>query len=128
MKVSLSKPVMAITSLAAIMLLSACGATQQQTPFIGAEPEVGAVLTRAPRTLRLYYQELPDVPRSSLMLLGPGGNSLNLRGMHTMGANDLMIEINDQVPNGEYTVQWKTFVGDDPTEYEGSYTFSVQAN
>ena len=117
-----------MTLTAALVLLGACTASQERTPFIGAEPEVGAVLTRAPRTLRLYYQALPDVPRSTLSLVGPDGNSLNLRGMHTMGADDLMIEINDEVPDGDYTVQWKTFVEGDPTEYQGSYSFTVRAN
>jgi methionine-rich copper-binding protein CopC len=44
-----------------------------------------------------------------------------------MGADDLMIEILDPVTTGEYTVQWTAVVGDDPTAYQGMYTFSVSA-
>lgn len=114
--------------LAAGILLTACAGNSMPTPFIGAEPEVDSTLTRAPRTLRLYFETLPDVARSSLSLRAEDGRELNLRGMHTMGANDLMVEINDQVPAGRYTVHWNTVVEGDAAEYEGSFDFVVQAN
>lgn len=110
-----------------VLFLVGC-ASSQRSPFIGAEPEEGSVQTRAPRTLRLYFRELPDVERSELVMTGSDGRMLNLRGMHTMGADDLMIEINDSVPNGEYTVRWKTSFDSDAAVHEGSYRFSVQAN
>lgn len=106
---------------------SACTTAGSDGAFISAEPEQGAVLSTAPRQLRLYYVELPDVPSSSVILEGPNGE-VNLRGLHTMGANDLMMEIFDEVPNGSYTVKWSTVLGDDPTQHQGQYEFTVQAN
>ena len=113
--------------LAVVFLLTACTTTQSDSPFISAEPEAGSVQTRTPQTLRLYFEQLPDVPRSEVTLLGPTGN-LNIRGMHTMGANDLMMEINDQVVDGEYTVYWTMHLEEDSNEYQGQYSFSVQTN
>jgi len=113
--------------LAVVFLLTACTTTQSDSPFISAEPEEGSVQTRTPQTLRLYFEQLPDVPRSEVTLQGPSG-ILNIRGMHTMGENDLMMEINDQVVDGEYTVYWSTHLEEDPNEYQGRYSFSVQAN
>ncbi|MBL4821768.1 MAG: copper resistance protein CopC [Gammaproteobacteria bacterium] len=113
--------------IALAVILAGCAIDQTNSPFISAEPEEGSVLTRAPRTLRLYFEKLPDVPRSTVSLQGPTGE-LNIRGMHTMGANDLMMEINDQVEDGEYTVYWTSYVGDDPKEYQGEFSFTVQAN
>ncbi|MEX0901460.1 MAG: copper resistance protein CopC [Pseudohongiellaceae bacterium] len=109
------------------LLLGACASPAQRTPLLGAEPEVSGIVTNAPRTLRLYFEALPDVPRSNVELEGPDGEMLTLRGIHTMGADDLMMEINDNVPNGEYTVRWNAYIGDDPTGYEGSYNFTVDA-
>ena len=109
-----------------VFLATACSVADQPTPFINAEPEVGSTQSRLPRTLRLYFEQLPDVPRSSVTLTGPGGE-LNLRGLHTMGANDLMMEIYDEVVDGQYTVEWQTYVGEDPTQYSGSYSFTVSA-
>lgn len=114
---------------AALILLTtvSCGSTSSSySPFLYAEPAAGAELVRVPRTLRLFYAALPDVSKSNLTLMGPSGEH-KLRGMHSMGADDLMIEILDPVTTGEYTVQWTAVVGDDPTAYQGMYTFSVSA-
>lgn len=104
--------------------LSACASSSDYTPLLRAEPEIGGELSRSPRTLRLYYDALPDVSRSSLKLIGPSGEH-RLRGLHTMAADDLMIEIMDPVTNGDYTVEWTTVVADDPTAYSGVFSFTV---
>ena len=107
------------------LLTSACSGLEQESPFLSAEPPENSVQTRLPRTLRLYFAELPDPARSKVVLTGPAGE-LNLRGLHTMGANDLMMEIYDEVVSGSYTVQWQTrFEGED-VQYSGSYHFTVQ--
>ena len=109
-----------------LLLTTACSDLQQGSPFLSAEPPEDSVQTRSPRTLRLYFAALPDASRSEVILTGPAGE-LNLRGLHTMGANDLMMEIYDEVVNGSYTVQWQTrFEGNDAL-YSGNYSFSVQA-
>lgn len=116
-------------SFAALVLLTTAGCSSTSSsysPFLYAEPAAGAELTRAPRTLRLFYAALPDVSKSNLTLTGPTGEH-KLRGMHTMGADDLMIEILDPATPGDYKVEWTAVVGDDPVSYEGSYTFSVTA-
>jgi len=118
-----------LSSLMALLVMAAslvgCAGGGGSSPFLGAEPAVDSVLDRAPRNLRLYFIALPDVPNSSLSLSGPGGN-YDLRGFHTMGADDLMIEItNPSIPDGDYEVSWSAVVGEDPTVYEGSYGFSV---
>lgn len=107
-----------------LMFLASCVSEPGYSPFLEAEPAPGAALTRAPRTLRLFFDSLPDVERSSLHLIGASGEH-QLRGLHTMAADDLMIEIMDPVTPGTYTVRWSTAVGTDPAEYSGSYEFTV---
>jgi methionine-rich copper-binding protein CopC len=110
------------------ILLVACSTPGAHSPLLSAEPAIDAVLTRPPRTLRLFFAALPDVSRSNITLLGPAGE-YQLRGLHTMAADDLMIEILEPAATpGGYTVQWSTVVGDDPMEYTGSFAFHVQAN
>ncbi len=111
-----------------VATLVGCAGSAGSSPFLRAEPAADSVLNRAPRNLRLFFSALPDVPKSSLSLSGPGGN-YDLRGFHTMGADDLMIEItNPSIPDGDYVVTWKAVVGEDPNVYEGSYGFSVVTN
>ena len=108
-------------------MLYACNTSTEYSPLLRAEPEIGATLTRAPRTLRLYYSALPDVSQSSLRLVGPSGEH-QLRGLHTMAADDLMIEIMDPVTAGTYTVEWTTVVEDDPQTYSGAFSFTYLEN
>ena len=110
-----------------VFLLSGCAGNSADTPLLRAEPEIGGEFTRAPRTLRLYYDALPDVSRSKVSLTGPAGD-YHLRGLHTMAADDLMIEIMEPLIAGEYTVYWTTVVGDDPSVHQGSFNFSVRAD
>ena len=116
-----------ITVLLLSSILFACVSERDYSPLLRAEPERNSELTRAPRTLRLFYDALPDVAQSSLKLVGPSGEH-QLRGLHTMAADDLMIEIMDPVTTGDYSVEWRTVVGDDPAVYSGHFNFSVRGN
>lgn len=107
------------------VFLIGCASSTGYSPFLRAEPPAGSVLDRAPRNLRLFYEALPDVPNSSLTLTGPDGN-YELRGFHSMGSDDLMIEItNPSIPDGDYIVDWSAVVGEDSTVYEGAFRFTV---
>ena len=110
-----------------VLLLSGCAGSSAYTPLLRADPEIGGEFTRAPRTLRLYYDALPDVSRSDVSLTGPAGD-YPLRGLHTMAADDLMTEIMEPLTAGEYTVHWTTVVGDNPSTHQGSFNFSVRAD
>ena len=109
-----------------VSLLASCSGANNYTPLLNSEPGAGETITeRTPRTLRLFYAALPDVDSSELTLTGPEGD-YNLRGLHTLDADDLMVEIyQPALTNGSYTVQWKTRVEGDPAVYAGEYSFDV---
>ena len=109
-----------------ISVLTSCTGVSDYTPLLNSEPGAGETINeRTPRTLRLFYAALPDVENSELTLTGPAGG-YSLRGLHTMGADDLMVEIyQPALTNGHYTVQWKTRVEGDDADYAGEYTFEV---
>ena len=104
--------------------LIGCVTNGAYSPLLRAEPEIGSELNRAPRTLRLYFDALPNVSQSSLRLVGPNGEH-QLRGLHTMADNDLMIEIIDPVTIGGYRLEWVTVVENDPSTYSGVFNFTV---
>jgi len=100
---------------------------QMSEVFLKAEPAVDEVLARPTRTLRLYFNALPDVPTSAVKLFGEQGE-ISLSGFHTMGADDLMIEIDDHpLPNGKYKVEWMAMLGEEKAHHMGSYEFTVAA-
>ena len=104
--------------------LIGCVTNGAYSPLLRAEPEIGSELNRAPRTLRLYFDSLPNVSQSSLRLVGPNVEH-QLRGLHTMADNDLMIEIMEPVTIGEYQLEWVTVVETVPSTYSGVFNFTV---
>lgn len=117
-----------LLSCAALLFAGCSGEPETPAVFVKAEPAVDAVLERHPRTLRVYLNAMPNTSRSALKLTGPRGEE-PLSRFHTMGADDLMIEIDGHpLPNGEYTVEYiAAFEGDTKT-YTGRYNFTVDVS
>ena len=86
-------------------------------------PEDGATLSGPVRTLRVWFNQEPDVPSSKLELEGPAG-PMKVEGLHTMGEKDLMARVSGRMPDGSYTARWET-VGDDGQMLTGEWTFTV---
>lgn len=114
-----------------LLMLLACGkredAKEESAVFIKANPPVNGTVDHSPGTLRVFFSELPEVSESELRLTGPSGD-VGLVGLHTMGANDLMVGVEDYpLPNGDYTVRWTVTFAESGGKHSGSYQFSVAA-
>lgn len=86
-------------------------------------PEDGATLGGPVRTLRVWFNQDPDLPLSKLELIGPTG-PLSVEGLHTMGEKDLMARVSGRMPDGSYTAKWQT-AGDDGHVLTGEWTFTI---
>ena len=86
-------------------------------------PEDGATLSGPVRTLRVWFNQEPDLPLSKLELTGPNG-PLNVEGLHTMGEKDLMARVSGRMPDGSYTAKWRT-AGDDGHVLTGEWAFTI---
>ena len=109
--------------MSALSIVLACAAVAGMSAE-KTDPEEGAVLSRPPAGLRVWFSEEPDVEKSALALEGPTGE-LEVEGLHTMGSNDLMGRIVGRVVDGEYTASWKT-VDSSGEEKTGSWSFVVK--
>jgi len=109
----------------AILLLPSCVSSGKDSSLLNAEPAIDSVLSSAPRTLRLYFSSLPQVAVSEVKLIGSSGE-VELRGLHTMAANDLMMEVAESLGDGTYQVEWQTTLAEDDSPQSGSYSFSVK--
>lgn len=113
--------------------LLACDSSESTTQsntkvFLKADPAVDAELDFPPASLRVYFNELPNVDGSSMSLSGPDGD-IPLSGLHTMGEDDLMIGIDQYpLPAGQYTVQWTARFVEGGPEFSGSYDFAVKTS
>ncbi len=86
-------------------------------------PEDGAKLSGPVRTLRVWFNQEPDLPLSKLELTGPTG-PLSVEGLHTMGEKDLMARVSGRMPDGAYSAKWQT-AGDDGHVLTGEWTFTI---
>lgn len=86
----------------------------------------------SPRFIQLHFNKAPEVATSRIELVDANGNSVQLRGLHTMGANDLMILVQEPLKDGRYQVKWQASFkqsGQRPESEEllsGDYWFEYQ--
>ena len=105
-----------------LILFAACAPAQ--IALAGSTPEDGASLDGPVRTVRVWFNVAPDVAYSTLELSGPG-NGAKIEGLHTMGEKDLMGRVTGLMPNGEWTMTWRT-VGADGEARTGDIRFTIE--
>lgn len=98
-------------------------ATPAAESEVKTSPADGAELSAPVRSLRVWLDHAPIVEKSSLTLEGPSG-VLEVQGLHTMGADDLMARVVGRMPNGKYTAKWTSEDAQGKTS-EGSWTFTI---
>ncbi len=108
---------------AVALLLALATAAFAHLKVSNTSPEDGAELTGPVRTLRVWFNQEPDLPLSKLELTGPNG-PLSVEGLHTMGEKDLMARVSGRMPDGSYTAKWQT-AGDDGHVLTGEWTFTI---
>lgn len=113
----------AVTLGAVALLLVLATAAFAHLKVSNTSPEDGATLSGPVRTLRVWFNQEPDLPLSKLELTGPNG-PLSVEGLHTMGEKDLMARVAGRMPDGSYTAKWQT-AGDDGHVLTGEWTFTI---
>ncbi len=108
---------------AAALLLVLATAAFAHLKVSNTSPEDGATLSGPVRTLRVWFNQEPDVPLSKLELEGPAG-PMKVEGLHTMGEKDLMARVTGRMPDGSYTARWRT-AGDDGHVLTGEWSFTI---
>src|SRR5438132_5422273 len=88
-----------------------------------ADPATGSQQDQLPRGLQLFFSEAVDGSFSRVQLLNAQGQSVD-RGDSHVGPNDprsLVVSLPDQLPNGVYTVSWRTLSAVDGHTVNGAY-------
>lgn len=118
----------AVATIFLSFVFSGFGVNESVSPLLASEPEENSITERVPRTIRLYFKSLPDVDQSNISLIGPSGD-YTLRGLHTMGEDDLMVEIyKPMLVDGEYRVEWEAQFTDGRVGASGEYNFSIRVS
>src|SRR5713226_8041479 len=92
-----------------------------------AEPAPGTQLDQAPRQLQLFFSEAVDSSFSRVQLLNAQRDGVD-RGDSHVAPNDprsLVVSLPDQLPNGVYTVAWRTLSAVDGHTVNGAFPLIV---
>src|ERR1700730_13407139 len=92
-----------------------------------AEPASGAQLDQPPRQLQLFFSEAVDSIFSRVQLLNAQRDAVD-RGDSHVAPNDprsLVVSLPEQLPNGVYTVSWRTLSAVDGHTVNGAFPLIV---
>ncbi|HEY3061316.1 MAG TPA: CopD family protein [Chloroflexota bacterium] len=92
-----------------------------------AEPVPGTALDQAPRELRLFFSEPVDASFSRVQVLNDRKEQVD-RGDSRVAPNDpraMIVSVSDGLPNGVFTVAWRTLSAVDGHTVQGAYPLIV---
>lgn len=119
---------MRIALLAAAACLSlGVGQAFAHAQLVQADPKVGSTVNRAPVVIWLRFNEVPRIPGSGVILIGPGGTKAVLGPLaHDPGDPMALIAPTPRgLGSGRYDVHWGA-LSPDAHRTQGDFTFTVQ--
>ena len=114
-------PILLLAALAAVLFPARAGA---HATLVRAQPADSAVLSEAPRHVRLSFSEGISPEFSSGRVLDGRGRELILKGSRVTG-NGLVLELPTGLERGVYTIFWKVLSEDDVHVTQGSIVFGI---
>ena len=115
-----------VVLLAGIALLLAAGAASAHAVLRGSDPASGASLGKAPEKVTLTFTEPADLSLSSVHVLDATGKAVESGKARSVPGKPLALEVPlGQLPNGAYTVSWRTVSRSDGHLTSGSFAFGV---
>jgi copper transport protein len=106
-----------------LALLAAPSAAGAHAALVTATPASGTVVARAPRAVRLAYDE-DVVPRYARVTV-VGADGKNVAGSPHVAGSDVRVPLT-AAPKGSYTVRWRMVASDDGHATEGAFTYGVR--
>ena len=91
-----------------------------------ADPPPGSILAQAPTQLRLVFSERLEPSFSQVHVLNTGRESVDRGGSHSDPDDPLavLVSLPPGLPDGVYTVAWRTVSADDGHAETGAYTLA----
>ena len=117
---------LAAVGLVAAALLVLPGAVAGHALLQSSDPAAGATLAVAPAGVTLTFGEAPDPKLSSIKVLDSGGGDHVSGSVQTVAGDPATLRVAvDSLPEGSYTVAWRTVSAVDGHSAAGSFAFGV---
>ncbi|MEM7221317.1 MAG: DJ-1/PfpI family protein [Pseudomonadota bacterium] len=99
---------LALLFVAGLGALGGCASApaSQSAGVVRSEPAQGAIVREPLRSVRLWFDELP-ADAATIELIDASGTITAVHGVHSMGQQDLMGILKDDLPDGDYRMRWR---------------------
>jgi copper transport protein len=116
----------AVVLLAGLWLLASGAAAQAHAVLRSSDPADGASVERAPRQVTLTFTERPEPRLSTVQVLDADSRPVQAGRAEPVPGQPFQLQVPlGQLPDGTYTVAWRTVSRDDGHPSGGSFTFGV---
>jgi copper transport protein len=116
----------AVVLLAGLWLLASGPAAQAHAVLRSSDPTDGASLDRAPRQVTLTFTERPEPRLSTVQVLDADGRPVQAGKAAPVAGQPFQLQVPlGALPDGTYTVAWRTVSRDDGHVSGGSFAFGV---
>ncbi len=119
---------LAVLGLALVAVTTATRATPAlaHASLESSDPANGAVLQTAPKQILLTFTEPPDLGLTKITLLDRSGSSVRTGPAEQVGGGDREVGVTvAHLPDGVYTVTWRTVSATDGHFTSGAFSFGV---
>src|SRR5581483_10657112 len=115
----------AVLGLAAVLLRAVPAVAHAN--LVRSDPAAGAVLAMAPAQVQLWFSEEPDPHFSDVQVTDANGRRVDRSDMHVAPGDrlSLIAGVNSSLPDGLYTIVWKTVSAVDGHVVNGGVPFYV---
>lgn len=122
------RPVLPASLIAALLMVfgARAVAVQAHANLVRSQPAAGAALPAAPTQVQLWFSEQPDPHFSDIQVLNDQRQRVDAGDMHVAPDDNLSLIVSVKpLPDGLYTVSWKTTSAVDGHVVNGSFPFYV---
>lgn len=116
-----------LTTAALLSLAAGISAASAHANLVRSDPASGAVLNAAPQQVQLWFSEQPDPHFSDVQVLDAQRQRADAGDMHVAPGDplSLVVGVKPNLPDGLYTVSWKTVSAVDGHVVNGNVPFYV---
>jgi copper transport protein len=125
-KLTAARRLVAVVLLAGLWLLASGTTSQAHAVLRSSDPADGASLARAPRQVTLTFTERPEPRLSTVQVLDADGRPVQAGKAGPVAGQPFQLQVPlGALPDGTYTVAWRTVSRDDGHVTGGSFAFGV---
>jgi copper transport protein len=125
-RLTVVRRLVAVVLLAGLWLLASGTAAQGHAVLRSSDPADGASVARAPRHVTLAFTERPEPRLSTVQVLDADGRPVQAGKAAPVAGQPFQLQVPlGALPDGTYTVAWRTVSRDDGHVSGGSFAFGV---